>query len=49
MTVKSGLIALSVLALVTLVMLVSSDDEAYRWVEQSPGPPASPSSSRRWA
>ncbi len=36
MTVKSGLIALSVLALVTLAMLVTSDDEAYRWVEQSP-------------
>lgn len=35
MTVKGGLIALSVLCLVSLLMLVSSSDEAYRWVDQS--------------
>lgn len=35
MTIKSGLLALSGLGLVTLVMLVSSEDEAYRWVEHS--------------
>ena len=35
MTVKGGLLALSALSLVSLVMLVSSPDEAYRWVQQS--------------
>lgn len=35
MTVKTGYVALSVLALASLVMLVGSSDEAYRWVEQS--------------
>ncbi len=35
MTVRSGFIALSSLALVSLVMLVGSPDEAYRWVDQS--------------
>jgi hypothetical protein len=39
MTVKTGYLALSVLALLSLVMLVGSPDEAYRWVEQS-GPSA---------
>ncbi len=35
MTVKSGFTALSALCLVSLVMLVIPDDEAYRWVDQS--------------
>lgn len=35
MTIKSGLMALSALCLVSLVMLVIPDDEAYRWVDQS--------------
>jgi len=35
MTVKSGLIALSALCLVSLVMLVVPEDEAYQWVNQS--------------
>lgn len=35
MTVKGGLIALSGLALASLLMLVSSPNEAYRWVDQS--------------
>lgn len=35
MTVKSGFTALSALCLVSLVMLIIPDDEAYRWVDQS--------------
>lgn len=35
MTVKGGLVALSVLSLASLVMLVGSADEAYRWVDLS--------------